>query len=69
VKGYCVFIVNSARQVESGRFSMVSATTPEAGEALRERMALVKRRMGELAFEEETKQGRSGDGPLQTASS
>ncbi len=55
MKGYFVFVVNSAREADGGRVTMVSAMTPEAGEALRERMALVKQRMAELELEEEEK--------------
>lgn len=66
--GYFLFILNLARKAQGGRVSMLSATTPEAPEALRERMGSVKRRMAELELEDEKKQGRSGSGSSQSVS-
>jgi len=60
-----VFVINSARKLAGDGIAMLSAMTPESAAALRERMGLVKRRMGELELEGEAKRGRSDSGPSQ----
>ena len=60
MKGYFVFIVNSASEAAGGRVAMISATTPESGAALRERMGSVKQRMRGLDVCKETERKTNG---------